>query len=147
LHIQEIAKRIGVSERTVRHYEHAGLLKPKRLTNTYRSYTEADVRRAARIRDMIGAGYSTRELRMLDDCLSADNLCTTPVQAIECARRLELKLEQIDRELAALQERREIVLSWLSSAREQSTGTAVENSPPPARPKDERGTPRQRACA
>ena len=41
--INELSKLTGFSVPTLRYYEDLGLLKPKRLGNNYRDYSEADV--------------------------------------------------------------------------------------------------------
>ncbi len=45
--IQEAARHLGVSARTLRHYEAAGLIVPRRTSNGYRSYSAPEIERAA----------------------------------------------------------------------------------------------------
>ncbi|WP_274423103.1 MerR family transcriptional regulator [Chelativorans sp. YIM 93263] len=47
MHINEAAKELGISARTLRHYEVQGLLHPARDQNRYRRYAAADLRRAS----------------------------------------------------------------------------------------------------
>ena len=140
LRIKELARRIGVSERVVRHYERAGLLVPARQQNGYRSFVEQDVLKAALIRDMIRLGFSTRELRVFADCFDADARGIPSSRPQKCAQRLQLKLAQIDRSIAALAERRRFVLARLATATARSdvnstgAGDASQACPmPPAR--------------
>lgn len=119
MHIQELARRIGVSERTIRHYERAGLLRPAREQNGYRTFADEDVARASLIRDMIQSGFSTRELRMFSDCFDVDARGEPASRPDECARRLRLKLGQIERTIALLEQRRHIVLTRLQQASTQ----------------------------
>ena len=114
--IQELARRIGVSERVVRHYEREGLLVPARQQNGYRSFVEQDVLKASLIRDMIDLGFSTRELRVFSDCFDADATGAPSGRPRECAQRLQLKLDQIDRSIAELEQRRSFVLARLATA-------------------------------
>ena len=44
MHIKDLAERAGVTIRAVRYYESRGLIAPRRETNGYRSYDDADVR-------------------------------------------------------------------------------------------------------
>lgn len=69
MQISDISRRLGVSPRVIRHYEVAGLLRPGRSENGYRRFSKADIRRAEWIRDLIGAGFSTREIRNLTACI------------------------------------------------------------------------------
>ena len=107
MQIKEAAERLGISERMLRHYETAGLLDARRAQNGYRSYSEADLRRAGRIRDLIATGFSTREVRAMAACLSDEGAgpCEGGIPQL-----LE-KLEHIDRLRADLDARREAVLS------------------------------------
>ncbi len=45
---KEAAERLGISQRMLRHYEKEGLLQVNRTSNGYRTYSETDLRRAAR---------------------------------------------------------------------------------------------------
>ena len=47
MRIQEAAHHLGVSARTLRHYEAAGLIVPRRNSNGYRSYAALEIERAA----------------------------------------------------------------------------------------------------
>lgn len=125
MRIREAADRLGVSERMLRHYEKAGLMDTRRSENGYRRYSEADLRRAERIRDLIASGFSTREVRAMAACLSDEG-------AGPCEGGIPMmleKLEHIDRLLADLTTRREAVLDRLASLR----ASLPNREPVPAR--------------
>jgi DNA-binding transcriptional MerR regulator len=63
--IGELTKRTGVNVRLLRYYEQQGLLRPRRQTNGYRTFTEDDVRLVARIRTLLSAGLTTTMIRRL----------------------------------------------------------------------------------
>ncbi|MEC7518569.1 MAG: MerR family transcriptional regulator [Myxococcota bacterium] len=113
MRIKEAAEKLGITERMLRHYEKEGLIEVCRAANGYRRYGEADLRRAARIRDFIATGFSTRELRRMADCLSDEG--AGPCEA--GVHQLVEKLESIDRLRAELDDRRELVLARLASLR------------------------------
>src|SRR5690349_7490371 len=53
LQIGEVAERLGVTHRTLRFYEEKGLLKPPtRMEGGFRLYSEEDVRRVERIKQL-----------------------------------------------------------------------------------------------
>jgi len=84
MRIQEAAHHLGVSARALRHYEAAGLIVPRRNSNGYRSYSVLEIERAAWVRDLIAAGFLTRELRNLLTALddgSASSLLSPPATA------------------------------------------------------------------
>lgn len=60
--IGQIAKISGVSQRTLRFYEEAGLLVPAREPNGYRRYTDEDVDRLQEILILRHLGMSVREI-------------------------------------------------------------------------------------
>lgn len=109
--IQDAAKALQVSPRTLRHYEARGLLTPGRDDNGYRNYTLADRRRAARIRDMIATGHSTREIKAIAPCLDDANAgaCHDAVAG------LQHKLQQIEKLMAELSKKRQAVMDELDS--------------------------------
>lgn len=110
MQIKEAAERLGITQRMLRHYDKAGLLETSRTENGYRSYSEADLRRAERIRDLIAMGFSTREVRAMVPCLSHDNMgqCEGGIQD------LPRKLEHIDRLRLELEARRAAVIERLT---------------------------------
>ncbi|UTD29510.1 MerR family transcriptional regulator [Bradyrhizobium sp. WD16] len=106
--IQEAARRLGVSARTLRHYEAAGLIRPARLANGYRNLSDADLRTAEWIRGLVAAGFSLRELRALSAALDQGRDRPT------CVAALRDKLDQIDRLAERLQQRRQAVIKRLA---------------------------------
>jgi len=65
LRIGEVAERIGVTERTLRFYEEKGLLKPPtRMEGGFRLYSDDDVCRVERIKDLQRLlGFSLAEIK------------------------------------------------------------------------------------
>ena len=110
MQIKEAAERLGITERMLRHYEKSGLMEARRSENGYRSYSAADLRRAARIRDFIATGFSTREVRAMAACLSDEGAgpCEGGIP------QLLKKLEHIDRLTADLEAKREAILDRLA---------------------------------
>jgi DNA-binding transcriptional MerR regulator len=102
MRIQEAARHLGVSARVLRHYEAAGLIEPQRISNGYRSYSAAEIERAAWVRDLIASGFSTRELRNLLSALEGGRRGAR----VNCSAVMQQKLEQIDRAIAVLRQRR-----------------------------------------
>ncbi|MFI6243191.1 MerR family transcriptional regulator [Micromonospora sp. NPDC050795] len=75
MQIGEAADRVGLSIRTIRHYEDAGLIVPSaRSEGGFRLYTEPDLDRLAVVKRMKPLGFTLDEMR---DFLSVlDALCT-----------------------------------------------------------------------
>jgi DNA-binding transcriptional MerR regulator len=65
--IGQVATRTGFTKRTLRYYEEVGLLPPTgRTEGNYRRYSEADIERLERIKNLRGLlGFSLNEIREL----------------------------------------------------------------------------------
>ncbi len=118
---KQAAQALGITQRMLRHYEKSGLMDVERGPNGYRIYSEANLRRAVRIRDFIATGFSTREIRRMRACLSDDG--SGPCEG--GIRQLVEKLESIERLRADLEERRQAVEARLSVLR----GALASRSP------------------
>ncbi|MFG1925291.1 MerR family transcriptional regulator [Cryptosporangium sp. NPDC048952] len=72
MQIGEAAERVGLSIRTIRHYEEAGLVVPSaRSDGGFRLYTEPDLSRLLVIKRMKPLGFTLEEMRDLLDVLDA----------------------------------------------------------------------------
>ena len=69
MRIGELAKRAGVSERSLRYYEEQGLLLPARTPNGYRVYAESDVDVVRHVRMLLAAGLNTEFIRNVLPCM------------------------------------------------------------------------------
>src|SRR5437868_12402502 len=112
MRIQEAAHQLGVSARALRHYEAAGLIVPRRNSNGYRSYSASEIERAAWVKDLIAAGFSTRELRNLLTALEDGRRGAR----VNCSAVMQEKLDQIDRAIAVLRKRRRALSRRLAGA-------------------------------
>ena len=65
--IDQVATRTGLTKRTLRYYEEVGLLPPtERTEGNYRRYSEADVQRLERIKNLRNLlGFTLSEIRTL----------------------------------------------------------------------------------
>ncbi len=118
MRIHQAAQRLGVSTRTLRHYEASGLLRADRLGNGYRDLSDANLRRAEWVRDLIAAGFSTRELRALVATLDAE-----PASAV-CVAALRNKLDQTEHLISVLERRRAAVAERLQAQHVAEKGNA-----------------------
>ncbi|MFI5935069.1 MerR family transcriptional regulator [Actinoplanes sp. NPDC051494] len=72
MQIGEAAERVGLSIRTIRHYEDAGLIMPSaRSEGGFRLYTEPDIARLAVVKRMKPLGFTLDEMRDLLELLDA----------------------------------------------------------------------------
>lgn len=109
MHIGAVAERTGLSQRTLRHYDEVGLLRPTgRSDGGFRLYTSADVERLLLIRRMKPLGFSLEE--MADLLASVDALDR---DSDDAAAR-----ERLAQYLASAQKRRDELVRTLEMADE-----------------------------
>jgi peroxiredoxin/DNA-binding transcriptional MerR regulator len=71
MRISEVARRAGVTTKTVRYYESLGLITPARLANGYRDYSEHDARMVCEARELNRLGIPVKRTRPFLECLAA----------------------------------------------------------------------------
>jgi DNA-binding transcriptional MerR regulator len=67
--IGELARRTGVSERSLRYYEQQGLLRSERTPGGQREYPERAVDRVIRIQELFAAGLHSKKIAQLLPCM------------------------------------------------------------------------------
>lgn len=115
IQIGELAEHVGVSSRSLRHYEQQGLLSPTRGSNGYRVFTEGDLVRAGNIKELLDTGLTTADVRQyLDEgCLDRPLSGTVP-----CAAELPTlhqRLANLDELIGRLQRSREKLAAHTSA--------------------------------
>jgi DNA-binding transcriptional MerR regulator len=113
LKVGQLAKRTGLTVRTLHHYDEIGLLKPSLHTEAgHRLYTAADVARLQLVVSLRQLGFSLEEVR---DCLDRPGFSPLEVIRLHVARLREQM--QLQRELC---ERLEAVAASFQTAGEVS---------------------------
>lgn len=100
MRVGELSARTGVSIRSIRYYEQAGLLPAARRPNGYREFDASSVERVEAIRSLLETGFTLDEVRSLSACLTSagdDACCCTQTVALYRA-----KLARIDLQLGTL---------------------------------------------
>ncbi len=119
MRVGKLAKRTGVSVRTLHHYDAIGLLVPSRHSDAgYRLYTAADVARLQQIMSLRQLGFSLEQIR---DCLGRGDV--SPVRVIE------MHLDGVRKQIAlqhALCDRLETVADALRRAEEPSVAEFLQ---------------------
>lgn len=94
--IGKVAKKAGVSVRTLRYYDEIGLVRPSGRTQAgYRSYSVQDLARLQQVRSLCKLGFSLEEVAK---CLDSERFSAT--------RLVELQLDRVEQELKSLKELR-----------------------------------------
>ena len=94
----ELARIVGVSADTLRHYERVGVLPhPPRYANGYRRYPDEALQRVTIVRQALAVGFSLSELARI---LQTRDRGGTPCREVRALAGR--KLEQMERQLADL---------------------------------------------
>ncbi|MGW3078410.1 MerR family transcriptional regulator [Kitasatospora sp. NPDC001132] len=116
MRIGELARRTGVSERSLRYYEQQGLLAARRTEGGHREYPEAAVDRVVHIQELFAAGLHSRTIHKLLPCMrdsdGGPNEIATPLLVEE----LTAQRERIDRTINDLLRSREVLDEVIATA-------------------------------
>src|ERR1700752_611302 len=93
LKVGELARRTGLTVRTLHHYDQIGLLRPSLDTDTgHRLYTAADIARLQQVLSLRQLGFSLEQVR---DCLDRPGFSPLDVIRLHVARlRDQIELQQ-----------------------------------------------------
>ena len=98
MNIGQAAKLSDLSVKTIRYYEDIELVKPERLDNGYRDYSDADIHFLIFLKRSRGLGFTIDECRLLLSLYEDDHRSSRDVKAIA-----NDKLVEIDRKIEELQ--------------------------------------------
>lgn len=108
LHIGELANRLGLTTRTLRHYEELGILSPsERSASGYRLYDDHIVARLHRVNALKKLGLSLEEIAEVIDVYDADPSGVTGRR--EVLTILQRQLANTDRKISALRAFRRVL--------------------------------------
>jgi MerR family copper efflux transcriptional regulator len=110
MNISEVGKRAGLPPKTIRFYEEIGLILPRRDTNGYRIFAEADLHRLAFLRRARALGFSVHECRQLLALYQDETRASSDVKAL--ARD---HLARIDQQLEELGQMRSTLIDLIES--------------------------------
>lgn len=102
MRIGELARRTGVSERSLRYYETQGLLRAERTPGGHRDYPEAAVDRVIRIQELFAAGLHSSKIAQLLPCMRDADGGPSTVATPKLVADLTEERARIDRMIADL---------------------------------------------
>lgn len=105
MRIGELARATGATPRSLRLYEHVGLISSQRGANGYRSYDASIVTRVVNIKYLLAAGLTLDDVQAFQPCLDGDVAAAPP--STEGIRIARTRLRAIDARIAAQREVRE----------------------------------------
>ncbi|APC37669.1 MULTISPECIES: MerR family transcriptional regulator [Nocardiopsis] len=121
MRIGELARRSGVSPRSLRYYEQQGLLASERTPGGHREYAEAAVDRVVRIQELYAAGLCSAKIVTLLPCMRDADGGPAATADAHLVRELRTERERIDRMIADLRRSRELLDDVIASAEGDET--------------------------
>lgn len=116
-----MARRTGVSRRLLRYYEEQSLLRPTRLANGYREYSDSDVVAVRNIRAMLAAGLSTVAIARLIDCFHDDDQEIVPASCPELINSLNRERARVAEAISDLRASQQALDALFAAAMRVST--------------------------
>ncbi|MEE7548889.1 MerR family transcriptional regulator [Xanthomonas sp. Kuri4-1] len=114
LSIGALARRTGVSVRSIRHYDAHGLLASRRAANGYRMFPPVAIVQVTQVQRLLASGFSLDEIRGFPDCMRMTEDATACSESGAAQRR---RLASIEHQIAELERRRARLVAMLSEGR------------------------------
>jgi DNA-binding transcriptional MerR regulator len=122
MRIGELARRTGVSERSLRYYEQQGLLVAGRTSGGQRDFPEQAVDRVIRIQELFAAGLHSRKIAQLLPCMRDSDGGPSRVATPRLVTDLVGERDRIDRMMVELANSRDVLDEVIKAAGEGPSG-------------------------
>ncbi|MFZ4302603.1 MerR family transcriptional regulator [Streptomyces cinereoruber] len=116
MRIGELARRSGVSERSLRYYETQGLLASERTPGGQRDFGEWAVDRVIRVQALYAAGLTSRKIALLLPCMRDADGAASEIATTRLVDELSAERDRIDRTIADLVRSRDVLDEVISTA-------------------------------
>ncbi|MFJ9827259.1 MerR family transcriptional regulator [Streptomyces sp. NPDC101160] len=117
MRIGELARRTGVSERSLRYYETQGLLRAERTPGGQRHYGEWAVDRVIRVQALYAAGLNSGRIAQLLPCMRDADGAPSEIATGKLVDDLTAERDRIDRMINDLVRSREVLDEVIDTAR------------------------------
>lgn len=116
MRIGELARRTGVSERSLRYYEQQGLLSAGRTPSGQREYAEKAVDRVIHIQELYAAGLRSTTIAGLLPCMRDTDGGPSPDATPRLIAELHAERDRLDKSIRELAASREVLDGVISAA-------------------------------
>ncbi|GAA2560952.1 MULTISPECIES: MerR family transcriptional regulator [Streptomyces] len=116
MRIGELARRSGVSERSLRYYEQQGLLRAERTPGGHRDYGEWAVDRVIRVQALYAAGLNSKTIARLLPCMRDADGGPNEFATTRLVEELAEERDRIDRVITDLVRSRDILDEAIEAA-------------------------------
>ncbi|MGW3669477.1 MerR family transcriptional regulator [Streptomyces sp. NPDC005141] len=121
MRIGELARRTGVSERSLRYYEKEGLLSAERTPGGHREYADTAVDRVRRVQELYAAGLCSSKIVTLLPCMRDSDGGPAVTADADLVRELTVERARIDRMIEDLRRSRALLDGVIDAASAGST--------------------------
>jgi len=118
MRIGELARRTGVSERSLRYYEQQGLLTADRTDGGHRDYPDQAVDRVIRIQELFAAGLHSKKIAQLLPCMRDSDGGPSATATPKLVADLAAERDRIDHLIAELVGSRQVLDEVITAATE-----------------------------
>ncbi|MFH8610562.1 MerR family transcriptional regulator [Streptomyces sp. NPDC018029] len=125
MHIGELSERTGASRRSIRYYEQQGLLEASRTQKGWREYEERAVNRVLNVRELLGAGLTAEDIRVVGPCLDmkTEQFLACHSGPDEMLAMYEQRLAVVEAKAAELQRHRAELVARIARLRADASDT------------------------
>ena len=116
MRIGELARRTGVSQRSLRYYEQQGLLMAERTPGGHRDYPEDAVDRVIRIQELFAAGLHSAKIAQLLPCMRDTDGGPSEIATPRLVTDLTMERARVDRMITDLIRSREVLDEVIDAA-------------------------------
>lgn len=116
MRIGELARRTGVSKRSLRYYEQQGLLAADRTPGGQRDYPERAVDRVIHIQELFAAGLHSKKIADLLPCMRDSDGGPSQIATPRLVHDLVAERDRIDKMITDLVNSREILDDVIKTA-------------------------------
>ncbi|MEV0007154.1 MerR family transcriptional regulator [Streptomyces sp. NPDC047973] len=116
MRIGELARRTGVSERSLRYYETQGILTADRTPGGHRDYPEGAVDRVIRIQEFYAAGLCSSKIAELLPCVRDEDGGPSAIATPRLVGDLSVERDRIDRQIEELRRSRDVLDEVIATA-------------------------------
>ncbi|MEN8652087.1 MerR family transcriptional regulator [Streptomyces sp. 21So2-11] len=120
MQIGELSRRTGVGTHQLRYYEAQGLLEPARGTNGYREYASDAAVKVRQIRNLLGAGLSTKDIASLLPCVLGE--APDFVDCPEMQTLMRTRRQRLDAQIETLAHSREALGDYIDRTKNHAAG-------------------------
>lgn len=125
IQISELARKTGVSLRSLRYYEEKKLLRPNRSENGYRQYSDIDVEQIQMIQLYLSIGLTTTEIADLFRCSTKGQIKQTCIRTgIEKGK---IKLTEIREQIEILHKAELQLINMMEDLKAKLHQETIEN--------------------